>query len=235
MAAFLAAGLPALTAGLGAATAGVGLYNQVRGGGQQAVPGPDLSPLYLSRLGPGQTQMTVEAQKLAALTGPYLNTLNTGLDLNAYQAFSQMDEVARKAAGDTQFRLGRAGLAQSNILGLENDAGKYKTATEFLGPSTAAAMTNMYGQAAANLQNTVLAGESSAYNTMTQGALNFGLNAQSARNNMMLNQQKTNLEIARAREATKNQQSLLRGQTEAQMALKRMGAGMALAGQATFA
>ena len=231
----MAAFLPALTAGLGAATAGVGLFNQIRGGGQQAVPGPDLSPLYLSRLGPGQTQMTVEAQKLAALTGPYLNTLNTGIDLNAYQAFAQIDEAARKAASQTQFIAGRAGLTQSNILGLENDAGKYKTATEFLGPSTAAAMTNMYGTAAANLQNTVLSGESSAYNTMTQGALNFVLNAQSARNNMMLNQQKTNLEIARARQATKDKQSLLRGQTEAQMALKRMGAGMALAGQATFA
>jgi hypothetical protein len=179
--------------------------------------------------------MTVEAQKLAALTGPYLNTLNTGLDLNAYQAFSQMDEAARKAAAETQYRAGVAGLTQSNILSLERDEAKYNLATEFLGPSTAAAMTNMYGQAAANLQNTVLAGESSAYNTMTQGALQFGLGAQAARNNMMLNQQKTNLEIARAREATKNQQSLLRGQTEAQMALKRMGAGMALAGQAAFA
>jgi hypothetical protein len=231
----MAAFLPALTAGLGATSAGVGLYNQITGRGQQAVPGPDLSPLYLSRLGPGQTQMTVEAQKLAALTGPYLNTLNTGLDLNAYQAFSQMDEAARKAAAQTQFIAGRAGLAQSNILGRENDAAKYKTATEFLGPSTAAAMTNMYGQAAASLQNTVLAGESSGYNKMTEGALQFGLTAQAARNNMMLNQQKTNLEIARAREATKNQQSLLRGQTEAQMALKRMGAGMALAGQAAFA
>jgi hypothetical protein len=96
-------------------------------------------------------------------------------------------------------------------------------------------MTNLFGQTAGALQQEVLKGESSALNSITQGQVAQGLNAANLRNQTVAQLASTNMDIRKEQERTKNALALQRGQVEGQLAMKRYGAGMALAGAQMFA
>jgi ribosomal protein S3AE len=85
------------------------------------------------------------------------------------------------------------------------------------------------------MQQEVLKGESSAMNTITAGQVQQGLNAANLRNQTVARLADTNMDIRKQQEQTKNQLALQRGQVEGQLALKRFGAGMAMAGARAFA
>jgi hypothetical protein len=229
--------LPLIGAIGGLATGAGSLIGAVRGGGsqQQLAPGSDYASLYATQLAPGNVGLTVAAQQLAALTGPYIQGLNANTSLQSSQALGQFNQAAYKDQTTTDLLAGLAGAYQSSILGNEDLAAKYKTATEFLGPSTAASMTNLFGQTAGALQQEVLKGESSALNSITQGQVAQGLNAANLRNQTVAQLASTNMDIRKEQERTKNALALQRGQVEGQLAMKRFGAGMALAGAQMFA
>jgi hypothetical protein len=224
--------LPAITAA-GTLAGGAGsLFGAIRGGQQ---PAGDFASLYAAQLAPGNVALTTAAQQLAALTGPYIQGLNTNTQLQASQALGQFNQAAYKDQANTDLLAGLAGAYQSALIGNEDFAAKAKTSTELLGPTTAANLTNLFGTAAGTIQNTVLGGESSAMNSITQGQVAQGLNAANLRNQVADKLASTNLNIREQQEQTKNQLALQRGQIEGQLALKRFGAGMALAGQQAFA
>ncbi len=228
------AGLASTLGGLGMAAGGIGsLIGGITGGGSQ--PAGDYASLYAAQLAPGQTALTLAAQQVGALMGPYLTGLNTATSIYGSNALTQLQSAYDKDKTLTASLGKAADLANAGIIGAETNAANYRTATEFLGPSTAANLANMYGQATAALQGKVLEGESSAANTVTQAQAQLGMAAADKRNQMVSNLQTTNLDIRKMQEDTLNKLALQRGQTESQMALKRMGAGYALAGAQGFA
>ena len=229
----LPAALPAIGA-IGSLAGGAGsLIGAIRGGG--GAPAGDYASLYATQLAPGNVALTTAAQQLAAFTAPYLQGLNTNTALQASQALGQFNQAAYKDQLTSDLWAGVAGLSQAGIIGNEDLAAKYKTATEFLGPSTAANLTNLFGQTAGALQQEVLKGESGAMNTITAGQVQQGLNAANLRNQTVARLADTNMDIRKQQEQTKNQLALQRGQVEGQLALKRFGAGMAMAGARAFA
>ena len=218
----------------GSLAGGAGSLIGALGGGGGA-PAGDYASLYATQLAPGNVALTTAAQQLAALTGPYVQALNTNTALQASQALGQFNQAAYKDQTNTDLLAGVAGALQSSLIGNQDLAAKYKTATEFLGPSTAANLTNLFGQSAAAMQQEVLKGESSAMNTITAGQVQQGLNAANLRNQTVARLADTNMDIRKQQEQTKNQLALQRGQVEGQLALKRFGAGMAMAGARAFA
>lgn len=198
-------------------------------------PAGDFSSLYAAQLAPGNVALTAAAQQLAALTGPYVQGLNTYTNLQGSQALGQFNQAAFKDQTATNLLAGLAGAYQSALIGNEDYAAKAKTTTELLGPTTAANLTNLFGTTASALQNTVLGGESSAMNAVTQGQVAQGLNAANLRNQTAAQLASTNMDIRKRQEDTKNALALQRGQVEGQLAMKRFGAGLAMAGQRSFA
>lgn len=218
----------------GSLAGGAGSLIGALGGGGGA-PAGDYASLYATQLAPGNVALTTAAQQLAALTGPYVQALNTNTALQASQALGQFNQAAYKDQTNTDLLAGVAGALQSSLIGNRGLAAQYKTATEFLGPSTAANLTNLFGQSAAAMQQEVLKGESSAMNTITAGQVQQGLNAANLRNQTVARLADTNMDIRKQQEQTKNQLALQRGQVEGQLALKRFGANMAMAGARAFA
>lgn len=209
------------------------LFGAIRGGG--GAPAGDYASLYATQLAPGNVGLTVAAQQLAALTGPYVQGLNTNTALQASAQLGILNDAINKSDLQSQLLAGVAGAYQSALIGNEDLAAKYKTATEFLGPSTAANLTNLFGQTAGALQQEVLKGESGAMNTITAGQVQQGLNAANLRNQTVAELASTNMDIRKQQEQTKNQLALQRGQIEGQLALQRAGASRALAGAQMFA
>ena len=223
----------AIAAG-GTLLGGIGSFAGALGGGGGA-PAGDYASLYATRLAPGNVALTTAAQQLAALTGPYLQGLNSNTALQASQALGQFNQAAYKDQANTDLLAGTAGAYQAALIGNEDLAAKYRTATEFLGPSTAANLTNLFGQTAGALQQEVLKGESNALNTVTAAQAQLGMNAADRRNQTVAKLAETNMDIRREQEKTKNALALQRGEVEGQLALKRFGAGMAMAGARAFA
>jgi len=225
--------ISAVTA-VGTLAGGAGsLIGAARGGG--GAPAGDYASLYATQLAPGNVALTTAAQQLAALTGSYVQGLNSNTALQASQSLGQFNQAAYKDQAVTDLLSGMAGAYQSALIGNEDLAAKYKTATEFLGPSTAANLTNLFGQTAGALQGEVLKGESSALNTVTQGQVAQGLQAANLRNESTARLASTNMDIRKEQERTKNALALQRGEVEGKLAMKRFGAGMAMAGARAFA
>ena len=231
--------LPALSAvgtfagGAGSLAGALGLGG---GGPSAGTPtGADYLSLYATQLAPGNTRLTIAAQQLAALTGPYIQGLNTSTALQGSQALGQFNQAAYQAQKTSDLYSGIAtGYANAGI-GNKNLAANYKTATEFLGPSAAADLASKYADAASAFQARVLEGESSALNKVTEGQVLAGINASEERNRLASNIANTNLDILKRQKDTENALALQRGQVEGQLALKRFGAGMAMAGARAFA
>ena len=231
--------LPALSAvgtfagGAGSLAGALGLGG---GGPSAGTPtGADYLSLYATQLAPGNTRLTIAAQQLAALTGPYIQGLNTSTALQGSQALGQFNQAAFQAENLTKLYTGVAtGYANAGI-GNEDLTAKYKTATEFLGPSAAADLTSKYADAASAFQARVLEGESSALNKVTEGQVLAGINASEERNRLASNIANTNLDIRKRQEDTKNALALQRGQFEAWRAKHAIGQSSALAGVKMFA
>lgn len=236
---------PLTLTAIGTAATGAGsLFSAFSGGGQQ--PAGDYASLYAAQLAPGQTALTLAAQQVAALMGPYIGGLNTATSIYGSNALTQLQGAydREKALTDVYGKAAtEANSAYTTALGT---AANMRSATEFLGPSTAANLAGLYGQATAALQGKVLENEGNAANTVTQAQAMAGLNASDARNKMVSDLQGTNLDIKKSQEdtlnklalqrgQTKSQLAVIKGQTESQMALKRMGAGYALAGAQGYA
>lgn len=197
--------------------------------------GADYVSLYASSLAPGNTKLTIAAQQLAAMMGPYIQGLNTSTALQGSQSLGQFNQAAYRDQKVTDLYSGIAGGYSNSLIGNEDLVAKYKTATEFLGPSAAADLTSKYADTASALQARVLEGESSALNKVTEGQVLAGIDASEERNKFASNIANTNLDIRKRQEDTKNALALQRGQVEGQLALKRFGAGMAMAGARAFA
>lgn len=229
--------LAAIGAATGVVNAGSNLYGAIAGNAQDpgAPTGADYVSLYATQLAPGNTRMTIAAQQLAAMMGPYYQALNTNTALQGSYNLARLNQTAFKDQKLTELYAGIAGAQAQNLIGNEGLAAQYKTATEFLGPTAAADLTSKYAETASALQNNVLQGESSALNKVTEGQVLAGIDASQQRNQLASNIANTNLDIRKRQEDTKNALALQRAQVEGQLALKRFGAGMAMAGARVFA
>jgi hypothetical protein len=237
----LAAGGAAAAGGLGSTLFGVGsalsgggsLLSSVLGGGGQA----DYSQLYgpMAALAANNVRASIAGQELAAMTGAYTGLLGARSNVAQESALGQFDVAKQKDLTAAGLQTGIASQLASSAIGLGEAAGKAKLATEMLGPETAASLAKQFGTTAGALQQTGLQGETQLLLPTATAAAQTGLEAAKTRNQQMLATTQTNLNIAKAQEDTRNALALQRGQVEGQLALKRFGAGMAMAGQRAFA
>jgi hypothetical protein len=100
----------------GSLAGGAGSLIGALGGGGGA-PAGDYASLYAAQLSPGNVALTTAAQQLAALTGPYLQSLNTNTALQASQALGQFNQAAYKDQTNTDLLAGVAGALQSSLIG----------------------------------------------------------------------------------------------------------------------
>jgi hypothetical protein len=228
----LLAGTGGTLLGVGSALGGLGsaLGAFTGGGGGQA----DFSSLYAQLIGP-QVKNTLAGQELAAMTGAYTGLLGNRANVALESALGQFDVAKQKDLTAAGLQTGIASQLASSAIGLGEAAGKAKLATEMLGPETASALAKQFGTTAGALQQTGLQGETQLLLPTATAAAQTGLEAAKTRNQQMLATTQTNLNIAKAQEDTRNALALQRGQVEGQLALKRFGAGMAMAGQRAFA
>lgn len=169
------------------------------------------------------------------MMAPYIRSLNLTTNIQGQQAYDQFNQAINKEQMQSGLQAGIASQYASNVLGNQDLAAKARTSTELLGPETAAKLTGMYAQSVTQLQNTGLQGETTLLSPTAQAQATAGLQANLARNQLASDIAKTNLNIRTMQEDTRNKLALQRGQVEGQMALKRMGAGLALAGHRSFA
>jgi hypothetical protein len=239
MAAPIAAAAPAMFAGtggtlfgVGSALSGLGALGSafMGGGGGQA----DYSSLY-AQLVPGQIKTTLAGQELAAMLGTYTGILGARSNVAQESALGQFDVAKQKDLSSSGLQLGIAASAADKKQQLDLQRGQSLLATELLGPETAASLTKQFGTTAGALQQVGLQGETQLLLPTATAAAQTGLEAAKTRNQQVLATTQTNLNIAKAQEDTRNALALQRGQVEGQLAMKRFGAGMAMAGQRAFA
>lgn len=227
------AGIGAVLGGAGTALGGIGsVVGAFRGGGGSSA---DYSSLYASALAPGQTRLSIASQELAQMMAPYIRNLNLQTNIQGQQAYDQFSQAINKEQMQAGLQAGIASQYASSVIGNQDLAAKARTSTELLGPETAANLTKLYAQGVSDLQKTGLAGETTLLNPTAQAQATAGLQANLARNQLASDISKTNLDISKMQEDTRNKLALQRGQVEGQLALKRFGAGLALAGQRSFA
>ena len=227
-----AGGLGATLFGAGTALSGLGALGSafMGGGGGQA----DYSSLY-AQLVPGQVRTTLAGQELASMLGTYTGILGARSNVAQESALGQFDVARQKDLTSAGLQTGIASQLASSAIGLGEAAGKAKLATEMLGPETAASLAKQFGTTAGALQQVGLQGETKLLLPTATAAAQTGLEAAKTRNQQLLATTQTNLNIAKAQEDTRNALALQRGQVEGQLAMKRFGAGMAMAGQRAFA
>jgi hypothetical protein len=253
MAGFAAAlAMPSLLGGTGAATGAAGMFSGLGGGlaaggallgGAGSLIGglrggadqSDYASLYATQLLPGNTMLTQAGNELAQLAAMYGGSEAVKTNALANAAYDQYKIAAEKERSQSGLQAGIASQYASNVLGLETDRAKAKMSQELLAPETAAALTKQYATTAAALQDRVLQGETSLLTPTATALAQAGLSAQQTRNKQVSDLTTSNLRIAERQEDTRNALALQRGQIEGQLALKRFGAGMALAGQRSFA
>jgi hypothetical protein len=236
----LAAGGAAAAGGLGSTLFGVGsalsgggsLLSSFLGGGQA-----DYSQIYgpMAGMAANNVRATLAGQELAAMTGAYTGLLGARSNVAQESALGQFDVAKQKDLSSSGLQLGIAAQLASSAIGLGEAAGKAKLATEMLGPETAASLAKQFGTTAGALQQVGLQGETQLLLPTATAAAQTGLEAAKTRNQQVLATTQTNLNIAKAQEDTRNALALQRGQVEGQLAMKRFGAGMAMAGQRAFA
>jgi len=220
-----------LITGIGTLATGAGsLIGAVRGGGQQ----PDFASLYATQLAPGNTKLTIAGQELAMLMAPYTGTQAATTAAQKENALTQLEQAAQKEQTQAGLQAGIASQYASNAIGLQDLSNKAKLSTELMGPEVASALAKQYGEAVQSLQEKTLTGETSLLAPAAQAFAQAGLSAQTAKNKQVNDLMSSNLRIGERQEDTRNALALQRGQIEGQLALKRFGAGMALAGHQAF-
>ena len=227
----LLAGTGGTLLGVGSALSGGGsLLSSFLGGGGQA----DYASMY-APLVAGQPKINIAGQELAAMMGAYTGILGARSNVAQEGALGQFDVARQKDLTSAGLQTGIASQLASSAIGLGEAAGKAKLATEMLGPETAAFLAKQFGTTAGALQQVGLQGETQLLLPTATAAAQTGLEAAKTRNQQVLATTQTNLNIAKAQEDTRNALALQRGQVEGQLAMKRFGAGMAMAGQRAFA
>lgn len=232
-------GTAGLLSGAGLALGGIGsLVGGIRGaggGGQQSTPGPDYASLYAYQVAPGNTLMTAAASELAQLMAPYTGTEAIQSKILGQQAYDQFNVGLQKAQTLAGLQAGIASQYASSAIGLGDLAGKAKIATEMMGPEVASALTKQYAEGVQQLATEGLKGQTTLLTPGATALAQTFTESQRATNKLASDIASTNLDIKRQQEQTRNQLALQRGNIEGQLALKRFGAGMALAGQRAFA
>ena len=226
----LLAGTGGTLLGVGSALSGGGsLLSSFLGGGQA-----DYASMY-APLVAGKPKIDIAGQELAAMMGAYTGILGARSNVAQEGALGQFDVARQKDLTSAGLQTGIASQLASSAIGLGEAAGKAKLATEMLGPETAASLAKQFGTTAGALQQVGLQGETQLLLPTATAAAQTGLEAAKTRNQQLLATTQTNLNIAKAQEDTRNALALQRGQVEGQLAMKRFGAGMAMAGQRAFA
>jgi hypothetical protein len=219
--------------GVGSALSGAGsLFGSILGGGQA-----DYSQLYgpMAAMAAKNVGITLAGQELAAMQGAYTGLLGARSNVAQESALGQFDVAKQKDLTAAGLQTGIASQLASSAISLGESVGKAKLATEMLGPETAASLAKQFGTTAGALQQVGLQGETQLLLPTATAAAQTGLEAAKTRNQQLLATTQTNLNIAKAQEDTRNALALQRGQVEGQLAMKRFGAGMAMAGQRAFA
>jgi hypothetical protein len=217
--------------GVGSFLPGVGsLIGSLTGANQQ----PDYASLY-AQLAPGQSQITTQQYMLGAAMQPVSQAQGLLTQIYGQSAYDQFKNARDKDQTAAGMLAGIASQYSNAAIGAQDLTNKAKIATETLGLETASKMANTYATAAANLQNQILTGEQGMLLPTATATAAAGQTAQQAKNQLAANIGATNLDIRKQQENTRNAMALQRAQVEGQLALKRYGAGMALAGQAAFA
>ncbi len=219
--------------GLGSLVGGVGSIFGGGGGGQLQTQ--DFASLYANALAPGTTRLNIAGQELGALMAPYVSSLQGQLQFGAQTSYDQFQQASTRDTTQGALQAGIASQYASNVLDLQSKAGSAKLATELLGPETAASLAKTYASTVGDLQKTALAGQTSLLQPGAQAQAQATLDAAQTRNKMVSDISRTNLDISKMQENTRSQLAVQRGNIEGQLALKRYGAGMALAGQRMFA
>lgn len=232
----------AALSGIGALLGGgAALYSAVSGpkggggGGGGGGGAYDYASLYAGQLLPGNTLMTSAATELAQLMAPYIGTEGIQSKVLGQSAYDQFDVAKQKEQTLTGLQTGIASQYASSAIGLGDLAAKAKISTEMLGPETASALTKQYAQGVQELATEGLKGQTNLLTPAATAFATMATEAQRASNKLAGDIASTNLDIRKQQEQTRNQLALQRGNIEGQLALKRFGAGMALAGQRAFA
>lgn len=223
---------------IGALAGGAGsLISSTRpsSGGGGVAPAYDYASLYASELLPGNTLLTSAATELATLLAPYVGTEAIQSKVLGQAAYDQFDIAKQKEQTLAGLKTGIASQYASSAIGLGDLASKARVATEMLGPETAALLTRQYAQGVQNLASEGLKGQVNLLTPAATALAGMAAEAQRASNKLAGDIATANLDIRRQQEQTRNQLALQRGNVEGQLALKRFGAGMALAGQRAFA
>jgi hypothetical protein len=228
--AFPVAAIGAVGSLLGGAGSLVGAF----GGGGGSAPPADFSGLY-SQLLSQNTPLTIAGQELAALMAPYVGTEAIQSKVLGQSAYDQFDIAKRKEQTLATLQAGIASQLASSAIGLGDLSKKSEIATQMLGPETASALTKQYALGVQELATEGLKGQTNLLTPAAAALATMAAEAQRTSNKLVSDIASTNLDIRRQQEQTRNQLALQRGQIEGQLALKRFGAGMALAGQRAFA
>ena len=227
------AGLGSMLGGLGTAAGGLGsLFGALGGGGGSSQP--DFASLY-AQLAPGQTALTTQQYELGARLQPVLQAqglLSKIYGESAWRQFTDASEKDKTAAG---VLTGITSQYANSAIGAQDKANLSKIAAETLGFENAAKIANTYASAAAALKQQELTGLQTLLSPTSQALASAGQTAQQGKNQLASNIGATNLEIRKDQERTRNAMALKRADIEGQLALKRYGAGLAMAGQAQFA
>jgi hypothetical protein len=150
----------------------------------------------------------------------------------AQQGTQNLGEIAKsEILGTTQ--LGDTGIkAQQGIAEKTIGAASEQGAAAQQGTSL---LANTLQQGTTELGKTTLAGETALLQPTATGLAQAGTAALAGENALAQNIAKTNLDIQKQQESTRNQLALQRGQVEGQLAMKRFGLQAALGGHAMFA
>jgi hypothetical protein len=229
---------PAALAGIGSVLGGAGsLFSSFRGGGGggASAPGTDYAALYAYQAQPGNVALTTAASELANLMAAYTGTKGIESKVLGQVAYDQFDVGKQQQQTLAGLQAGIASQYASSAIGLGDLAGKAKIATELMGSEVASALTKQYAEGVQQLAAEGLKGQAGLLAPGATALAQSFTDAQRATNKLAGDIATTNLRIKEQQENTRNQMALQRGNVEGQLALKRFGASMALAGQRAFA
>ncbi len=212
---------------IGALAGGVGsLAGGLFGGSQQ--PAVDYASLAALQLAPGNVVNSTLAQQSSAQLGAYLAALNTETGLRSALSLGQFNQgaFANEKAISTYAAL-MQGLGAAGVGSLANKD-TARTQIQAMGPATKAGLADTYSKTAAGLSASTLSEEGKALNNLSLGIGSQADKAASVRNKYVSDMGDTANYKIRSEIDTQKGLNLMRGQTEADLAKKRWGAGMAM-------
>jgi hypothetical protein len=229
------ANIGTLLGGAGAAAGGIGSLFGALGGGRTQQPSLEDQAALYAQLAAGQVPLTMQQYKYGAMLQPWLQAEGAETQIAGQSAYDQFKNALQKDQTAAGQLAGISSQYASSAIGLNDLAGKAKLATEVLGTEAAKKNAETYATAAANLAAGTLTGEAGLLTPTGTALASAGQTAQQGKNLLATSIGSTNLGIRQEQERTRNELVKQRAATEGQLALKRYGAGMALAGQAAFA